>query len=86
MNFTGRSGLGAYATAVLAIPNCIAYWPLTETTGASANDLTGHGCTGTATNVTWADTAGAGVSMGSAPLFGATSYISLLAAAINSGL
>lgn len=76
-------GGGGYLSNVLSIADCIAYWPLTQTSGSSVTDLTGHGVTGTATNITWADTAGAGGSMGSAPLFGATSYISLLVSAIN---
>lgn len=73
----------SYANNVKAIPNMIAYLPLTELTGTTASDASGHSVVGTATNVTWANADGAGPTMGKAPLFGATSFINIAAAAFN---
>lgn len=79
-----------YGEKVLAIEraNLLAYWPLTETSGTTINDASGSGRNGTATGFSWADAAGPGVSMGSAPLLDGTNdygniHTASLAAAIN---
>lgn len=76
-------GGGNYGQKVLAIPNVIAYWPLTETSGSGAAELSGQAADGTAYGVTWADTPGAGSSMGRAPYFdGNTDYVDVFSAAL----
>lgn len=73
----GRGSNGAnvvtYASKVLALTP-IAYWQMTETSGTNAADSSGNGYNGTYRNTpTLAAIAGAGPTMGRAPLFGGTS-------------
>lgn len=77
------AGGASYSNKVLAIPNCIGYWPLTETSGAVATELSGNAANGTAYGVTWADAAGPGANMGRAPSFdGLNDYIDIFSAAL----
>jgi hypothetical protein len=74
-----------YATKVINIPNCIAYWKLIETSGTVAADSSGAASRdGTYTNgPTLASVQGPSVAMGSAPLFdGVNDYVEVFTAGL----
>lgn len=77
-----RAAVQTYQSKVQAIPNLIAYWPLTETEGPTANDVSGNARHGTYTGVTLADAAGPGPDMGNAPLFDSTDFIDVFSASL----
>lgn len=83
--FMARRGGYTYATAVQSIPNLIQYLQLNETSGTTAADSSGNGCTGTYVNSpTLADTPGPGATMGSAPRFTSSSsqYVNVFTSAL----
>lgn len=70
----------------LAPSSLIAYWPLTETSGTQAGDVSGNARHGTYSGVTLAQIAGPGASMGPSPLFDGindVANIDVIAAAVN---
>lgn len=77
-------GLQDYQSIVKGLAP-VAYWPLTESAGGSAADLSGNALTASYTSCTLANRAGPGPSMGMAPYFdGVVSYVQLPAAGLNS--
>lgn len=74
----------SYDQRAIAIPNLFAYHKLDETSGNAA-DSSGNGYTGTATGVTWNDTAPPISGLGNAPKFnGTTSTIDFFSAGLAS--
>jgi hypothetical protein len=83
----GLTGIASgYYQKVLATQpaNLIAYWPLWETAGAVANDISGNGRNGTYTGITLGQT-GIGDGRTCSLFDGATSYVNLFSAGLAAG-
>lgn len=75
----------SYITRVIGM-SPVAYWPLNETSGVTAYDLSGNGLHGTYTNgPTLNNFGGPGLTMGNAPLLdGVNDFVQLPSAGLNS--